>query len=236
MEINLNGGKMEDLSPKKRGKCPHCQTMVFFERPAENEIDYILSQPQPRNRITVSICPSCQNAIVQLKKLKSIPQGGIEILESYTIWPITSERSSAPKAVPDNIATDFNEACLVLRYSPKASAALARRCLQTVLSDKGNTKSKELSKQIDEVLPNIPSYLANDLDAIRNIGNFGAHEQKSKFSGLILDVEEGEAEWNLDILEELFNFYYVGPLEAEEKRNALNKKLAEAGKPEIKKP
>lgn len=227
---------MEDLSSGKRGKCPHCQTMVRFEHPNNGSIEQRLFQPSPLLDIYVSICPNCNNAVIQICELEDILFKGYELLERYTIWPFTSGRSIAPKAVPENIATDFNEACLVLRFSPKASAALSRRCLQSILTEKGNTKSKELSKQIEEILPNLPPYLSNDLDAIRNIGIFAAHEQKSKISGLIIDVEEGEAEWNLDILEALFNFYYVGPLEAEEKRNLLNKKLSEIGKPEIKKP
>ena len=36
--------------------------------------------------------------------------------------------------------------------SKKASAALSRRCLQFVLREKGGASSRDLSKQIDEVL------------------------------------------------------------------------------------
>jgi len=49
-------------------------------------------------------------------------------------------------------------------------------------------------------------------------------------------VEPGEAEWNLDVLESLFDFYYVQPARLQAKRAALDKKLAEAGKPPMKKP
>jgi hypothetical protein len=34
---------------------------------------------------------------------------------------------------------------------------------------------------------------------------------KSTTTGVILDAEPGEAEWNLDILESLFDFYFVQP-------------------------
>ena len=37
---------------------------------------------------------------------------------------------------PD-IAEDYNQAAIVLPYSPKASAALSRRCLQTILTEAG---------------------------------------------------------------------------------------------------
>lgn len=42
--------------------------------------------------------------------------------------------------------------------------------------------------------------MERELDAVRNIGNFAAHTQKSTVTGAILDVVPGEAEWNLDVL------------------------------------
>jgi len=46
------------------------------------------------------------------------------------IYPRTGGRNPAPQEVDDFIAEDYNEACLILNDSPKASAALSRRCLQ----------------------------------------------------------------------------------------------------------
>lgn len=80
----------------------------------------------------------------------------------------------------------------------------------------------------------LPSHLAEAIDGIRNIGNFGAHPNKSKITGAIVDVEPGEAEWTLDTLEGLFDFYFVQPAELKRKRDALNGKLKGAGKPPMK--
>jgi len=80
----------------------------------------------------------------------------------------------------------------------------------------------------------LPSILHDSLDAIRNIGNFAAHPIKSESTGEIIEVEDGEAEWNLDVLEALFDYYFVQPTALEKKREALNKKLKEAGKPPLK--
>jgi hypothetical protein len=68
------------------------------------------------------------------------------------------------------------------------------------------------------------------VDAIRNIGNFAAHPMKSKTSGEVLPVEPGEAEWNLDALDALFDFFFVQPETIRKKREALNQKLDQAGK------
>ena len=49
-----------------------------------------------------------------------------------------------------------------------------------------------------------------------------------------MEVEPGEAEWNLDVLEALFDFYFVQPSILQAKLAALNAKLKEAGKPPVK--
>jgi len=122
------------------------------------------------------------------------------------------------------------EAAAVLNTSPKASAALSRRCLQTVLRESGNATQHNLVDQIKAVTKDLPSYIAENIDAIRNIGNFAAHPIKDTSSGQIVDIEPGEAEWNLDVLDMLFDFYYVQPALAQQKRDSLNQKLKAAGK------
>jgi hypothetical protein len=149
-----------------------------------------------------------------------------------------ASRPPAPGEVPQKLAGDYNEACLVLADSPKAGAALSRRCLQTILREHAKVKPQDLSKEIDEVLASkqLPNYIAQDIDAIRQVGNFAAHPIKSTNSLEIIDVEPGEAEWLLDVLVELFDHYFVGPAVAQKKRDALNAKLAEAKKPPLKQP
>lgn len=105
-----------------------------------------------------------------------------------------------------------------------------------MLREKAATKSRDLSKQIDEVLDQLPHELAHNLDAIRHVGNFAAHPMKSTVTGEIVQVEDGEAEWLLDVLEDLFDYYYVGPSRAASRRQLLNTKLSAIGKPELKGP
>jgi hypothetical protein len=50
----------------------------------------------------------------------------------------------------------------------------------------------------------------------------------------VVEVEPGEAEWLLDVLEELMKHYFVVPAERKRKRNALNSKLADTNKPPLK--
>jgi hypothetical protein len=138
--------------------------------------------------------------------------------------------------VPALFADDYKEACLVLSDSPKASGALSRRCLQNLLREVAKVKPGNLADEIQQAVDSggLPSSLVDSIDAIRNIGNFAAHPMKSQKSGEIMPVEPGEAEWNLDVLESLFDFYFVQPEVIRKKREALNKKLQDAGKPPMK--
>ncbi len=145
-------------------------------------------------------------------------------------------RQPAPPEVPKALADDYNEACLVLADSAKASAARSRRCLQIILRDHAKVKAQDLSKEIDEVLASkqLPTYVAEHIDAVRHVGNFAAHPIKSSNTGAIVEVEPGEAEWLLDVLLQLFDHFFVGPTQAKKKRDALNAKLADAKKPPLK--
>jgi hypothetical protein len=138
---------------------------------------------------------------------------------------------SAPSEVPIDLAEDFNDAAKVVGLSAKASAALSRRCLQGLLRERGYDQ-RDLAPQIAAVLAAriLPAGLADNLDAVRNIGNFAAHPLKDTASGMIVPVEEHEAEWNLEVLESLFDFFYVAPARDKARRDALNAKLGAAGK------
>ena len=91
-----------------------------------------------------------------------------------------------------------------------------------------------LSTEIDEAMQQLPTQLSESIDAIRNIGNFASHPTKSTQTWEIIEVEPWETEWLLDTLEDLFDYYYVAPAKTKAKKNALNKKLADAWKPPAK--
>lgn len=155
------------------------------------------------------------------------------------IEPATTNRGPVPNEVPVGIAGDYIEACKVLPFSPKASAALSRRCLQAILHEQGYV-DRDLAKEIDLLLnePNaakaIPRALRETVDAVRHFGNFSAHPINDKTTLQIIDVEPEEAEWCLEIIEAMFEHFYAAPALAAAKKAALNAKLGNAGKPAAK--
>ena len=180
-------------------------------------------------------CPECLNPIFRLTKVRL---GPLPERWSFIVYPQGVAARRVSPEVDKEFTGDFEEACRVLPYSEKASAALSRRCLQNLLREKAGSQGKDLAHQIQEVLDSgkLPSHLGKAIDVVRVIGNFAAHPIKSTNTGEVIDVEPGEAEWLLDTLEGLFDFYFVQPTQLAKKRDALNKKLKEAGKPSLKEP
>ncbi len=176
---------------------------------------------------------SCPNCAIALTRLGVQPQGAGQGWRAT--WPRSAARLPCPPGMPDAICADYQEACLVLEDSAKASAALSRRCLQHILRDAGKVKPGNLADEIDEVINGgrLPPDIAESLDAVRHIGNFAAHPIKSQNTGAVIDVEAGEAEWNLEVVEALMDVYYVQKARLAAKKAALNAKLQEAGKAPI---
>ena len=225
-------------------KCPHCQTS-FHPQTKLREIGTVgkIDGEDCAWRVESDVCPTCEKPILTLSQMRKelVANIGVPwvmtVVKTFMIFPKGTGRPPAPPEVQADIAADFNEACLVLADSPKASAALSRRCLEQLLHERNVSTKHNLSEAIDDALAkHLPSHIGENLDAVRNIGLFDAHPKKSSNSGEILDVEPGEAEWNLDVLESLFDYYYVQPAKSAKKREALDKKLAEAGKKPMKKP
>ena len=146
-----------------------------------------------------------------------------------------SYRRPVATEVPESLAGGYREAAAVLELSPNASAALSRRCLQNTIREVAHIKKANLSEEIKELisLRLVSSSLATDLDAIRQIGNFGAHPIKDTATGTVMDVEPGEAKWTLDLLDRLFDKFITQPAKSAERKQALNAKLRAAGKEEI---
>jgi len=215
-------------------KCPHC--LVSFHDDVKRTP---LGEDSTSNWVLLQrTCPSCGKFIFSL--FQQYDRFGrthnYYRHREFYCYPRAISRSALSSDVPETFAGDYKEACLTLADSPKASAALSRRCLQHILREVAKVKKGDLADEIQQVIDSksLPSHLADSLDAIRNIGNFAAHPTKSKASGEVIEVEPGEAEWNLDVLESLFDFYFVQPAILQKKRDALNAKLKEAGKPEMK--
>lgn len=205
-------------------KCPHCLVDIHPQLDQTN----LGKDSEDSWLIEKFLCPSCKKFFFSLHQFNLVRRNSRDFL----VYPKASGRPPCPKEVPPKYSEDYKEACLVLADSPKASAALSRRCLQNILREHLGIKEANLAKEIEEFInrPDTPSYISEAVDAVRNIGNFAAHTTKSVKSGEIIDVEPGEAEWNLEVLESLFDFLFVQPNKLAERKAKLEEKLKDAGK------
>jgi hypothetical protein len=234
-EVKMKGGTMI---------CPHCTVSFHIDSATE----YWLTQGNEKNNryIYKMTCPSCKEMILVLSRHHyDITRFGLEEPHQIVLYPKHgSTRKPCPpevKAKSPALAQDYLEACQCLEVSPKASAALSRRCLQQILRENENIPkiSKGPDNQLtDEIkyvigLNKLSSRLAGKLDHVRHVGNFAAHPTKDVSTGAVVDVEEGEAEYNLEVLEDLFDAYYVEPQRDAQRKADLNKKLQSAGKKPI---
>jgi Domain of unknown function (DUF4145) len=223
-------------------KCPHC--LVEFHG---DQTWWSVSIGKDAGGAWLLVrreCPGCRKYVLELEN-GPVPVQWVEghlrvrlapVNRTIQVWPRGTARTPLGDEVPADIAEDYREACLVLNDSPKASAALSRRCLQNLLRGYAGVAKGNLSSEIQQVIDagKLPAVLSDNIDAIRNIGNFAAHASKSTSSGEIVPVESHEAEWNLDVLESLFEFFFIEPAKASAKRDALNKKLLDANLPPMK--
>lgn len=111
-----------------------------------------------------------------------------------------------PDYVPAAIAEDYEQACSIVQSSPNAAATLARRCLQSMIRDFWGIKERRLVDEIDALKGKIDPLTWQAIDALRRIGNIGAHLEEVNAS---VELEVGEARELVRLLELLVEEWYV---------------------------
>ncbi|EMC2534204.1 DUF4145 domain-containing protein [Pseudomonas aeruginosa] len=147
--------------------------------------------------------------------------GGYKDLEAKRFWQLTPSSSAKPLPdyVPRAIVEDYNEACAIKDLSPKASATLSRRCIQGMIRDFFAVKSGRLVDEIDAIKDKVDPATWAGIDAVRQIGNIGAHMEKD--IDLIVDVEPDEAQLLINLIENLIEDWYVTKHARDERLKAL---------------
>jgi hypothetical protein len=225
----------DDLVKSCAMKCPNCLVEMHAGWQIQNvQPDVVTNTTNSTWRIRSTICPACQKLTIQLGVGANNNSSHLDGIR--TVQPKGLSRPPLSPDIPAKFADDYREAVAVFDDSAKASAALSRRCLQLIIREHVGIKKADLAKEIDALLDqkSLPSHLGDAIDGVRNIGNLAAHPTKSTNTGEIVDVEPGEAEWLLDTLEGLFDFYFVQPAILQKKKDELNKKLKDLGKPPMK--
>lgn len=207
-------------------KCPFCNhDSVITEE--SYHFDYTILQKKNSEgtqwlSIYFIVCPNkdCKKYSLSIKLFKAefdekrrefIPK---TLIKEWNLIP-QSEAKPFPKYVPKAILSDYNEASLIRDLSPKASATLSRRCLQTMIRDFWDISGlPNLKQEMDAIKEKVDSITWNAIDNVREIGNIGAHMERD--INLIIDVESGEAKLLIQLIEYLIKEWYVSRYEREE--------------------
>ncbi len=137
-----------------RMRCPHC-TVSFHPVWEYGWIDEIQAN-RPCWQWTKTVCPACSKTVIKVR-LRTIFGGEAPGEEAQPVhkemWvePSSPKRIPIGEAVPSEFREDYEESVSVLPISPKSSAALSRRVLQSMLRDQGYDR-RNLADQIDLLL------------------------------------------------------------------------------------
>ena len=94
--------------------------------------------------------------------------------------------------------------------------------MQHILREKASVKHSTLYNEIQEVIKSglLPPSIVEVIDVPRKVGNAAAHPLESE-AGLIVPVEPWQAEWCLEVIEALFEHYFVAPARNAERLKRL---------------
>lgn len=214
--------------------CGHCQCPLSVEWKTAKIIRTSMANTLG-TVLAFNHCPSCGEVLLAIQKAhlilrdKKLRLG--KVYKTEVVYPIPA--ATIPlNYLPESIRQDYVEALRNISNSPQSVAIIVRRMLESILCDAFEIKKYNLKDAIRvfKKRAGIPLYLAEALDAIRFIGNFGAHASKDQNTGKVLKVDREEALWLLELMENLLDFTYVQPQKQKERVHALNQKLIRMGK------
>ena len=138
--------------------------------------------------------------------------------EGQIIFPRFSEAVIDPR-IPEPYATEYKEAYATLQTSELLSVVGSRRILQRLLRDFGGVNKADLFPMIIEFINQgkHPVNITDPLHTIREFGNIGAHPDD-------IQVSPEEAQWTLDVVRDLFDYFIIKPSENQKRIEELKQK------------
>ena len=207
--------------------CPFCGQMATRKAVESSLSEHIFNKTNKYGVVGLKshfmACPNeeCQEITLSIRLNKVKPESyGYTPIGVIGLWDILPAAlvKVFPDYVPKAIIDDYIEAAQIRTLSPKASATLSRRCLQGMIRHFWGVKSGRLVDEITAIKEKVSHDTWAAIDAVRSIGNIGAHMEKD--IDLIVDVEPEEAELLIQLIETLINDWYV---EREERKKRTSR-------------
>lgn len=198
--------------------CPYCSNnSTITDQNQSSSLHYFNHNNVEKKElgiyVTTIVCPNndCRQVTIKAQLGNTIFSGGRTkftppVLQSWLLKP-SSSAVAFPEYVPLAIRQDYEEACAIADLSPKASATLSRRCLQGIIRDYWKIVKGRLVDEIEALQDKIDPDTWAAIDAVRKIGNIGAHMEKD--INIIIDVDSEEAQLLIELIETLIKDWYV---------------------------
>ena len=118
------------------------------------------------------------------------------------------------------------------------AAVLARKIVADLLKRYANCPQQRLTVQIDTFLgqPGHPSVVTKGMHHVREAADMSAHTQEEQgaetqeYEDFIIEISREEAEWTLDFVVRLFDYFVVQPHEDETIMEGIEDKSRRAGR------
>lgn len=225
-----NDGLPDSSNPA--GRCPRCNKQSSFQIigtiPVTFDGGHLVDRDGTRSptfneQVSVLVCHSCQQGVTVIEEMwigeyrktdANRKGGGTVWWKGIHWWPLGG--MSAHSSIPDAIADALNEATMALAAKcPRAAAAMARRTLEAITCDQGETTGVLAQRLANLAKRNIllPT-LADWASEVRLIGNKGAHFD------LIDQVTEQDATQLIEFIRELIKYLYILPYDLNARRSA----------------
>ncbi|MDN3453257.1 MULTISPECIES: DUF4145 domain-containing protein [unclassified Psychrobacter] len=212
----------------KSWQCPFCNNHSTVNNQNMSSGDLFFDNENKLGRLNLKIesitCPNpdCREFVLEAHLFESVIKNsnfGSSYVDGSLIYSWKLHPQSTAKPLPDYIPTaikaDYKEACSILNLSPKASATLARRCLQGMIRNFWEVKPQNLFQEIESIKDKVEPDTWEAIDVVRKVGNIGAHMEKD--INQIVEVDENEASLLIGLIEMLIEEWYVSRYERKQR-------------------
>ncbi len=132
-----------------------------------------------------------------------------------------------PDFIPEALREAYYQACVVADVSPRASAALARYCLQRMIRDFWKIPENQygnLAAEFDYIAARIPAESKRSIDMVRAFGNIDKYMREHV--DRMVDADPMEVELLIRLNEILFDDWYVARHNRESRAGELETFIA----------
>ena len=197
-------------------QCPFCnaeQTITEKERQV-SFADLTIGNADGPRRLVVKfvVCPDPKCRRFSLSaSLHNLEVSGTRAYTGKHIksWPLipSSKAKTFSVAVPEHILQDYQEACFANEYSPKVAAALARRCLSSMLRDFWHVQPGRLIDEFRQIKGVADPLTWEAIESVKKTASIGMRFESE--GAEIFDADPSEAKLLISLVETLVHDWYI---------------------------